>query len=92
MGTIYFLVHHHISLSSICLTAHPKPSMLAHTMPDTEERKQKILAANDPKDHDLIKKAFDKSDELTEEETQKLEQLVAKGNENLSRALAALPK
>ncbi|KAK5947689.1 hypothetical protein OHC33_011295, partial [Knufia fluminis] len=53
-------------------------------MPDAEEKKQKILATIDPKHRSLIEKAFGKPGDMTEEESQKLEELVAKGHNDLA--------
>lgn len=52
--------------------------MSSYNIPDAEEKKQKILAMTDPKHHSLIEKAFEKPGDMTEEESQKLEELVAK--------------
>lgn len=57
-------------------------------MPDAEEKKQKILAMTDPKHHSLIEKAFEKPGDMTKEESQKLEELVAKGHNDLAKSLA----
>ncbi|KAK5069420.1 hypothetical protein LTR51_008670 [Lithohypha guttulata] len=57
-------------------------------MPDSEEKKQKVLAAADPKHHSLIEKASQTPESMTEEETQGLVELVAKGHGDLSKNLA----
>ncbi|KAK5947795.1 hypothetical protein OHC33_011165 [Knufia fluminis] len=54
-------------------------------MPSTEEKKQKILATIDPEHHSLIEKAFGNPGDMTEEESQKLKELVAKGHNDLAK-------